>query len=121
MPTMTSSGYDRDLSGGTFPNGDETGPADGWLVASGSSAATPMVAGAAAVLLSARPSLTPTELRHALCSTCRDVTQGVSASGEAAGIGPDAATGAGLLDVTAALDSVATVGAVFASDKPLRA
>ena len=116
MPTMRDSLADQSHSeGGVFPNSDETGPADGWLVSSGTSSAAPMVAGAAALLLQARPSLTPAEVRQALSDTCRDITQGASASGETAGVGPDCATGAGLLDVTAAVHRVAPVRTAFAA------
>jgi serine protease AprX len=115
MPTMRDSLADHSHSeGGAFPNGDETGPSDGWLVSSGTSSATPMVAAAAALLLQARPSLTPAEVRQVFCETCRDITQGASASGETAGVGPDFATGAGLLDVTAAVDRVVATRPVVA-------
>jgi subtilisin family serine protease len=39
--------------------GDGTPPNDGWSLFSGTSAAAPQIAGAAAVLLSAKPKLTP--------------------------------------------------------------
>ena len=109
MPTMAGAVFDGSFSGGSFPNGDETGPNDGWLVGSGTSSAAPMVAGAAALLLQAKSSLTPAEVKQALADTCIDVTQGISASGEAAGIGPDSATGAGMINIGEAVDKVSPI------------
>jgi serine protease AprX len=110
MPTMQGSEFDGLFSaGGIFPNGDETAVSDGWLVASGTSSAAPMVAGAAAVLLQAKSSLAPAEVKQTLQDTCRDITAGASASGETAGIGPDSATGSGMIDIGAAVDKVAPV------------
>lgn len=106
MPTMAGAIFDGSFAGGVFPNGDETGKSDGWLVGSGTSSAAPMVAGAAALLLQAKPSLTPAEIKQALSDTCIDVVQGTSASGEMAGIGPDSATGAGMINIGAAVDNV---------------
>jgi subtilisin family serine protease len=107
VPTMAGAIFDGSFSGGAFPNGDETAGDDGWMVASGTSSAAPMVAGAAALLLQARSSLTPTEIKDILADTCIDVVNGASASGEVAGIGPDSATGAGMIEVGAAIDKVA--------------
>jgi hypothetical protein len=53
MPCPPGSVMDRKFAGRTFPDGDETGARDGWVVASGTSAATPQVAGALAQLLQA--------------------------------------------------------------------
>lgn len=61
--------------------------------ASGTSFAAPFVSGAAALLLSANPQLTPRELTRVLKNSARDI--GVP--------GVDQNTGYGLLDVTAAL------------------
>jgi predicted flap endonuclease-1-like 5' DNA nuclease len=107
MPTSAGSVMDRVYGGAAFPSGDETVPDDGWVVASGSSGAAAMVAGAVALLVEARPGLAPAEAKQALAATCLDVVQGVSGSGEAAGPGRDHATGAGMLNVGAAVDRVA--------------
>jgi hypothetical protein len=107
MPTMPGSDLDVFFSDSTFPGGDETAPDDGWLVASGTSSAAPMVAGAAALLLQAKSSLTPADIKQTLAGTCLDVVQGASANGEVAGIGPDSPTGAGMINIGAAVDRVA--------------
>lgn len=60
----------------------------------GTSGACPQVAGAAALLLSARPTLSPEELRLLLRSTARPLT------------GPPACVGAGILDCEAALQKL---------------
>ncbi|MCL6739358.1 S8 family serine peptidase [Streptomyces neyagawaensis] len=72
---------------------------------SGTSAAAPQVAGAAAVLLGARPELNPAQVVEALATTAVDVTIGANHPrfNRPARIGPDEATGAGLVNVDAAL------------------
>jgi len=90
--------------------GDGTAPNDGWALFSGTSAAAPQVAGAAAVLLSAQnPSktpLTPAQIKEALSQTCVDVRFGTCHPrfNNAAGPGQDLATGFGLVNITAALE-----------------
>jgi hypothetical protein len=106
MPTMQDSMFDNSFGGGVFPGGDETGADDGYLVASGTSSAAPQVAGAAAVLLQVNSGLTPATVRQTLMNTCIDVTQGQSACGETTWVGFDDATGAGMLDVDAAVDAL---------------
>lgn len=64
----------------------------GYATLSGTSMATPFVAGAAAVVRAAAPGLTPAQVRAALVGSARDL-------GSA---GPDPTYGAGLLDVAAA-------------------
>jgi subtilisin family serine protease len=86
---------------------DGTAPDDGWARFSGTSAAAPQLAGAAALLLGAKPDLTAKQITEALVRTARDVVKGrchpiFMGTGEA-GPGPDVATGAGLIDVDAAL------------------
>jgi subtilisin family serine protease len=87
------------LSGGTFPNGDQTGTNDGWGAFSGTSAAAPQLAGAAAIVKQACPKLKPFDVRDVLMKTARDVTTGTNNNGNTAGPGFDLATGAGLVDV----------------------
>jgi subtilisin family serine protease len=89
---------------------DGTRRDDGWALFSGTSAAAPQIAGAAAVLLGARPGLTPALVAEALVRTAADVTAGTCHPrfGNRARLGPDRATGAGLVDVSAALDFVLT-------------
>jgi subtilisin family serine protease len=101
------------LAGGTFPNGDETANNDGWGAFSGTSAAAPQLAGAAALVKQACPTLTPVQVKQILISTARDVTVGNCNAvpgtglppnvGHAAGPGPDLATGTGLVDANKAV------------------
>jgi len=88
------------------PTGDGTSPSDGWALFSGTSAAAPQLAGAAAVLLSAKPNLTPAQVIESFTSTAVDVVVGHSFPqrfNNPALPGPDLATGAGLINVDAAL------------------
>src|SRR5262249_33976463 len=79
--------------------GDGTPPNDGWALFSGTSAAAPQIAGVAATLLSAKPHLTPAQLKEALTKTAIDVTSGHSHPrfNSSASIGRDQATGSGLV------------------------
>ena len=105
LPIPPGCAIDRDLAGGTFPEGDETEPDDGWAVFSGTSAACPQVAGACALILQACPRLGPAEVRELLTTTARDVTTGTNHPnfGNEAVPGPDNATGAGLVDAQKAV------------------
>ena len=92
---------------------DGTANDDGWTVISGTSAAAPQLAGICALLLQKDSNLTPTDIKQVLKSTCRDVIKGAAnpASNEdnggvPAGPGIDGATGAGLVDVFAALKKI---------------
>jgi subtilisin family serine protease len=107
LPTQPNSSLDRKHPGGIFPNGDETLPNDGWDVGSGTSTAAPMVAGVCALMMQADPMLcgNPNAVRAILIKSCIDVTTGVSASGQAAGIGVDNATGAGLVQAYRAIQA----------------
>ena len=100
LPVPPGSRLDSELAGGDHPNGDETAGNDGWAAFSGTSAATPQVAGVCALLRQACPRLTPAEVREILMSTARDVTAGTNHPnfGNAAVAGPDTATGSGLVD-----------------------
>jgi subtilisin family serine protease len=78
----------------------------GWGAFSGTSAASPMVAGVCALLKQADPSLTANDIRNLLKYTARDITTGTNAMGEAAVVGPDLATGYGLVDAERAMNAV---------------
>ncbi len=123
LPVEPGDQIDVGNSGGTHPNRDETTNNDGWGAFSGTSAAAPQLAGAAALVKRACPQLTPKQVRSVLMSTARDVTAGNSnqvqgtsgAAGHAAGPGPDNATGNGLVDahkaaMVAKLQCLAPIG-----------
>jgi len=80
--------------------------ADGWGAFSGTSAASPMVAGVCALLKEADPGLSPNDVRNLLKYTARDITTGTNAHGENAKVGPDLATGYGLVDAERAINAV---------------
>lgn len=87
--------------GANAPYGDETLVDDGWAVFSGTSAAAPQIAGAAALIKQVCPSLTPTDVKNILMHSARDVIVGScnpATGGNSATEGPDAATGNGLVD-----------------------
>ncbi len=101
LPIEPGDDIDLQLSGGTHPNGDETTNSDGWGAFSGTSAAAPQLAGAAALVKQACPQLKPAEIRDILKKSARDVTTGncnTSTGGNPATVGPDTATGNGLVD-----------------------
>lgn len=80
--------------------------AGGWGAFSGTSAASPMVAGVCALLKEADPSLTPNGIKNILKYTARDITTGKNAMGFKAKPGPDLATGYGLVDAERAMEAV---------------
>lgn len=98
LPVQPSDQIDTSRAGGTWPPQDETAANDGWAAFSGTSAAAPMLAGAAALVRQACPRLTPAEVRQILMATATDVTAGTNALGQTATAGYDLATGAGLVD-----------------------
>jgi hypothetical protein len=101
LPLEPGDEIDRSKAGGSHPPGDETGPDDGWAAFSGTSAAAPQLAGAAALVKQACSRLTPAQVRDVLMKSARDVTTGncsPSTGGNAATTGPDLATGTGLVD-----------------------
>ena len=102
LPIPPGCEIDKDLAGGTWPNGDETKQKDGWSAFSGTSAACPMVAGVVALMLSQNSTATPTAIRQKLEASCQDVIHGKSSMGDRATVGRDLATGFGLVDATAA-------------------
>jgi hypothetical protein len=101
LPLQPGGAIDRDLGNGDpHPDGDETGPDDGWAAFSGTSAAAPQLAGICALVEQANPQLSPAEVRDVLNRTAADVTVGTNhpRMGEQAAPGPDLATGHGLAD-----------------------
>ncbi|MBN1372714.1 MAG: S8 family serine peptidase [Anaerolineaceae bacterium] len=101
LPLEPGDQIDTDRAGGVHPPQDETAPNDGWAVFSGTSAAAPQLAGAAALVKEACSRLTPADVRDVLMKSAHDVTVGncsPSTGGNAAVVGPDTATGNGLVD-----------------------
>lgn len=80
--------------------------ADGWGAFSGTSAASPMVAGVCALLKEVDSSLTPSEIKSILKFTARDITIGTNAHNRDAGPGPDGATGFGLVNAERAIETI---------------
>jgi subtilisin family serine protease len=103
-------GCELDQSESIFDDGevgDDTTPTDGWALFSGTSAAAPQVAGAAALVLGAKPGLKPAQVIEALSKTATDVLVGRSFPqrfNEPAGLGFDNATGWGLINASAAVE-----------------
>jgi subtilisin family serine protease len=103
-------GCELDQSQSIFDDGeagDGTTPSDGWALFSGTSAAAPQVAAAAALVLSAKPGLKPAQVIEALSKTATDVVVGHSFPqryNEPAGPGFDNATGWGLVNASAAVE-----------------
>ena len=94
-----------------FPETDETEAADGWAGASGTSAATAQLAGAAAILVAAAKAagkkLDTARLKKILTETAVPVTKGRNAFGSpASATVPNIATGFGLANVGAALKKI---------------
>jgi hypothetical protein len=107
LPLEPGAQIDAGNAGGRHPDGDQTAKSDGWAAFSGTSAAAPQLAGAAALVKQACPELDPEEVRDVLTRAARDVTAGRAhprtdqtgtGNGNPAGAGPDSATGHGLVD-----------------------
>ncbi|MFW6288368.1 MAG: S8 family serine peptidase [Spirochaetota bacterium] len=107
LPLEPGDQIDKGNAGGNHPNGDETASNDGWAAFSGTSAAAPQLAGAAALVRQACPELDPDEVRDVLKRSARDVTTGRAnpatdqtgtGLGNPAVAGPDNATGHGQVD-----------------------
>ena len=102
LPVEPGDQIDTGLAGASYPNKDETDPDDGWAVISGTSAASPQIAGVCALLKQVQSGLPPALIKAILRASARDVKTGQSAMGQPAGEGHDGATGAGLVDAEAA-------------------
>jgi subtilisin family serine protease len=101
LPVEPGDQIDTSRAGGTHPPQDETAANDGWAVFSGTSAAAPQLAGAAALVKQACPRLTPAQVRDILKKSARDVTKGkchANTGANPATVGPDTATGNGLVN-----------------------
>lgn len=102
LPVQPGCIIDSGLSGGGYPDKDETKPKDGWAVISGTSASSPQIAGVCALLKHVQPGLSPSLVKAILRASARDVKIGQSNHGQPAGEGHDGATGAGFVDANAA-------------------
>ncbi len=103
LPVQPGCRIDTGRAGGTHPPGDETEGGDGWAAFSGTSAAAPQVAGAAALVKQQCPQLGPAGVRDILMASATDVLAGTSATGATAAPGRDVATGAGLVNANRAV------------------
>lgn len=116
LPVEPNDNIDQGNSGGVFPDGDQTEADDGWAAFSGTSAAAPQLAGAAALIKQIVPTISPAAVKAVLTATARDVFEGRCNvvggihDGLPAEVGVDSATGAGLVHVFDA-----AVAAYFAS------
>lgn len=107
MPTQPGCEMDVNLGNTPYDDFDETSPNDGWCGASGTSSATPQVAGIVALMLEAAKAkgntLTPADVRAVLGASAQPVTAGRNAFGFPAARVPNTATGFGLVDFGRAL------------------
>jgi subtilisin family serine protease len=106
MPVPVGCEMDIEFGGVAYPDFDETGPADGWVFASGTSAATPQVAGALTLLLEATKAkgtvLTNAIAKDLLQRSCKPVSEGRNAMDfPATDAQPNGAVGYGLVNVEA--------------------
>lgn len=113
LPVEPGDIIDVNLAGSAFPNKDETAPDDGWAVISGTSAASPQIAGVCALLKQVQPGLSPALVKAILRASARDVKVGQSNTtcgvSLPAGEGHDGATGAGLVDANVAYELARSV------------
>jgi serine protease AprX len=118
LPVEPEDIIDQGLAGKGFPKKDETAANDGWAVISGTSAASPQIAGVCALLKQVQPRLSPTLVKSILRASARDVKTGKSLLGQPAGEGYDGATGTGLVDSYAAYKLARSVAIRNVHDLP---
>ena len=110
MPCPPNCQMDRQLGGVSFPGKDETKRNDGWVGASGTSSATPQIAGVVALMVQKARSkgrvLTCDDVRNILQTTAVPVQTGNNAQGFPAIGHPNVAVGFGLTNAGAALANV---------------
>jgi subtilisin family serine protease len=110
MPTQPANTMDQQNGGTPFPDADETRGNDGWVGASGTSSATPQIAGIVALMIqkARRKGLTlsAADVRSKLEASCVAITAGRNAMGFPAVGQPNTAVGFGLVNATAALANV---------------
>jgi len=104
LPVPNDSGYE----GANLP---EDSKKLGWGIFSGTSAAAYQIAGIAALMIQANPVLDHDRIKQILAATATNVTAGQSASGHAAGLGHDLATGSGFVNAFAACLMAEQIGA----------
>lgn len=116
MPTQPRNTMDFDLGGAGWPQFDETTTDDGWVGASGTSSATPQVAGVVALMLQRADNvgrtLVQADIRQILSQSAVPITRGRNAMGIPAIGHPNVATGWGLVDATKALKIIDPTGTV---------
>ena len=110
MPCPPGCTMDGEFGGSDFPDGDGTTVSDGWVGASGTSSATPQIAGVAALLVEqARAKgkkLATADVRTILQNSAVSVQQGRNYQGFPATGQPNIAVGYGLVDAGKALGLV---------------
>lgn len=118
LPVEPGDQIDQGFAGSGYPKKDETAPDDGWAVISGTSAASPQIAGVCALLKQVQPGLSPALIKSILRASARDVKTGESFHGQPAGNGHDGATGTGLVDAYAAYKLARSVAIRNVHDLP---
>ena len=110
MPCPPGCKMDKEFGGASFPDHDDTTKNDGWVGASGTSSATPQIAGVVALLVekarAAGKVLTNDDVRQILQSTAVSVQKGNNAQGFPAVGHPNVAVGHGLVNAAAALAKI---------------